>query len=51
MVLMIDFKTLKKIPKNYMWLSHNQVVDMIKNKRLDIESRLLFASVNIDHIK
>jgi len=51
MVSMFDFKTLKKIPNNYMWLSHNQVVDMIKNKSLDIESRLLVASVNIDHIK
>ena len=50
-VSLIKYDDIKIIPQNYMWLSHNQIVDMIKNKKLDIESRLLFACVNIDHIK
>ena len=51
MISLFDFKDILDIPKNYMFLSHNQIVEMIKNKRLDIESRLLFACDNIDHIK
>jgi hypothetical protein len=51
MISLFDFKDISAIPKNYMFLSHNQIVEMIKNKRLDIESRLLFACDNIDHIK
>ena len=39
-----------KINKNYIWLSHNQIVDLIAKKRLDIESRLLFACDNIENI-
>ena len=51
MISLFDYKDILTIPKNYMFLSHNQIVEMIKNKRLDIESRLLFACDNIDHIK
>jgi len=51
MISLVDFNDILNIPKNYMFLSHNQIVEMIKNKRLDIESRLLFACDNIDHIK
>ena len=50
-VLMLNYKLIKKIPCDYIWLSHNQIVDMIRNKKIDIESRLLFACVNINHIK
>ncbi len=39
-----------KIPKNYIWISHNQIVDMIRDKKLGIEARLLFGCANIDYI-
>ena len=39
-----------KIPNNYIWISHNQIVDMIRDQKLDIEARLLFACANLDYI-
>jgi len=51
MVMLIDNPKSLKIPSNFLWISHNQIVKMIKNKKLDIESRLLFACDNIDKIK
>ena len=51
MISAITYEKVKKIPKNYIWVSYNQIVEMIKNKRLDIESRLLFACNNIDFIE
>ena len=51
MIVEIESNFLNKIPNNLIWLSHNQIVDLIKKKRLDIESRLLFACGNIDLIK
>ena len=39
-----------KIPNNYIWVSHNQIVDMIRDQKLDIEARLLFACANLDYI-
>ncbi len=44
-------KTKVKIPSNYFWISQNQMIEMIKRKKLDIEGRLLFGCVNIDKIK
>ena len=38
------------LPKNFIWASHNQVVDLIKKNFLTIEARNLFASFNIDKI-
>ena len=35
-----------KLPENYIWLSHNQIVDFIKKQKIDIEARLLFGIVN-----
>ena len=51
MVMLIDNPKSLEIPSNFLWISHNQIVKMIKNKKLDIESRLLFACDNIDKIK
>ena len=51
MISAINYEKVKKIPKNYIWVSYNQIVEMIKNKRLDIESRLLFACNNINFIE
>jgi oxidase EvaA len=51
MISMVNYEDIKNIPKNYICLSHNQIVEMINKKRLDIESRLVFACGNINHIK
>ncbi len=40
-----------KIPHNYIWISQNQMIEMISKKRIDIEARLLFGCINIDKIK
>ena len=39
------------ISKEYIWASHNQVVDLINENLLSIEARNLFASFNIEKIK
>ena len=39
------------LPSNYIWISHNQMVNLIKNKKTDIEARLLFGILNIDKLK
>ena len=44
-------KTKVKIPSNYFWISQNQMIEMIKRKKVDIEARLLFGCLNIDKIK
>ncbi len=45
-----NYKKLK-IAKNYIWASHNQIIDLIKQNRVTIEARNLFAIYNIDKIK
>ena len=47
----LNFNKIKKLPTNYIWLSYNQIIKMIDNKRLDIESRMLFACDNIENLK
>ena len=51
MVALINHKQLKTLSNNYIWLSYNQIVEMIKQRRVDIESRLLFACSNISKIQ
>ena len=36
---------------NYIWASHNQIINLISKNLLSIEARNLFASFNIDKIK
>ena len=36
-----------KLPNTYFWVSQNQMIKMIKNKKIDIEGRLLFGCINI----
>jgi oxidase EvaA len=36
-----------KISENYIWISHNQMINLIKNKYFDIEARILFACFNL----
>tara|TARA_B100001093_G_scaffold510606_1_gene576807 strand:- start:629 stop:1318 length:690 start_codon:yes stop_codon:yes gene_type:complete len=47
----IDINKINSLPDNYIWLSFNQIIEMIAKKRLDIESRMLFACDNIDNLK
>jgi len=35
------------ISENYIWISHNQMINLIKNKYFDIEARILFACFNL----
>ena len=49
-------KILKKndklnIKKNFYWVSHNQIIDLINKNLVSIEARNLFACFNIDKIK
>ena len=38
------------LTKNFIWVSHNQIIDLIKRDLLTIEARNLFASFNIDKV-
>ena len=40
-----------KPPSTYTWVSQNQMINMIKNKVLDIEARLLFGCINLKNVK
>ena len=51
MVTLINYSDITTLPSNYIWLSYNQIVEMIKKRRVDIESRLLFACNNISNIQ
>lgn len=50
--IIIEIKNEIKIieKKNFMWLSHNQIVDLIKKGTISIEARNLFLSFNIEKI-
>jgi oxidase EvaA len=39
------------LPTTYIWVSQNQMIDMIKDKKIDIEGRLLFGCINLSNIK
>ena len=39
-----------KLPETYFWVSQNQMIKMIKDKRIDIEARLLFGCINIKNL-
>ena len=38
------------LTKNFIWVSHNQIIDLIKRDLITIEARNLFASFNIDKV-
>ena len=50
-VIKLSNKESLKLKKNYVWVSHNQIVDLINNKVISIELRNLFACLNIKNIK
>lgn len=37
-----------KLDSRFIWVSHNQFINLIKNKMVDIEARLLFTCFNFD---
>ncbi len=45
-----DFKVVK-LDKNFIWASHNQIIELIDKNKITIEARNLFACCNIDKIK
>ncbi len=36
-----------KLPDSYIWLSQNQIIDLINKQKIDIEARLLFGIINL----
>ena len=49
--MIIEIKNDKIIQNNnFIWISHNQMIDLIKKQKFDIEARLLFASFNFHKI-
>lgn len=38
----------KKLDSKFIWVSHNQFLNLIKNRMVDIEARLLFACYNFN---
>ena len=51
MIAFLKNKNKLILSKDYIWVSHNQLVELIKKNLLSIEARNLFASFNIDKIK
>ena len=35
-----------RLPESYIWLSQNQIIDLINKQKIDIEARLLFGIIN-----
>ena len=50
LVSLIKDKDKVILSKNFIWVSHNQVVKLIEKNLLTIEARNLFACCNIDKI-
>ena len=50
-VVLLNKNRTLRLFNNYIWASHNQVVEMINKNLLTIEARNLFACFNIDKIK
>ena len=38
----------KKLDSKFIWVSHNQFLNLVKNRMVDIEARLLFACYNFN---
>ena len=51
MIVFLKNKKDIKVKNNYIWASHNQVIELINKNLISIEARNLFASFNIDKIK
>ncbi len=51
MVSLISYDKILFSNINYVWASHNQMIELIKRNQVTIEARNLFGSYNIDKIK
>ena len=51
--MIAEIKNYKKVKlnENFIWASHNQVIDLINQNKMTIEARNLFACCNIDKIR
>ena len=47
-----EIKEIKNMQKqNYVWISYNQMIDLIKQKKVSIELRNLFGIINLENLK
>ena len=46
MACIMDKNQAIKLPECYIWLSQNQLIDLIHKQKIDIEARLLFGIIN-----
>ena len=46
MACKLDINQSIELPERYIWLSQNQIVDLIYKQKIDIEARLLFGIIN-----
>ena len=51
LVYVLSSKDKISLRRNFIWASHNQVINLINKNLLSIEARNLFASFNIDKVK
>ena len=43
----LNQKKIIKKPNSYIWISQNQMIELISKRKIDIEARLLFGIINI----
>ena len=46
MACKLDINQSIELPERYIWLSQNQIIDLIHKRKIDIEARLLFGIIN-----
>ena len=46
MACKLDKNQIIELPEHYIWLSQNQIIDLIHKQKIDIEARLLFGIIN-----
>ena len=50
MIVYDDDQIDKKLNPKFIWVSHNQFLNLIKKRMVDIEARLLFTCFNFEKI-
>ena len=50
LIYILKEKDKVSLTKDFIWASHNQIVELIRRNMLTIEARNLFASFNIDKV-
>ena len=51
LALLLNGSSNINLPLNYIWISQNQMIKLIKKKKIDIEARLLFGCLNVNNLK